>query len=73
MGYWRQDVSEEGMMINAATISQPVRVMRGTAGPFAGMRLGDVVAYDFALDDSFTPRPGLARWRVRASVVRDLR
>jgi len=27
------------------------------------VRLGAIVAYDFALDDTFTPRPGLTRWQ----------
>jgi hypothetical protein len=45
--------------------------MRGTVGPFAGVRLGDVVAYDFALDAGFTPRPGLTRWE-RAYLLLDL-
>lgn len=50
---------------------QIVRVMRGDHGPFVGVRFGDVVAYDFALDDSFTPRPGLTRWE-RAFLLVDL-
>ncbi len=50
---------------------QPVQVMRGSAGPFHGIRLGDVVAYDFALDKSFTPRSGLTRWE-RAYLLLDL-
>ena len=58
-------------MPNPANAPHPVCVMRGTAGPFAGRRLGDVVAYDFALDDSFTPRPGLTRWE-RAFLLLDL-
>lgn len=48
-----------------------VQVMRGAAGPFYGVQLGDVVAYDFALDDTFTPRPGLTRWE-RAYLLLDL-
>ena len=52
-------------------IGQPVRVMRGPAGPFAGLRHGNVVAYDFALDETFTPRPGLSRWE-RAFLLLDV-
>lgn len=44
-------------MPDPLTDHHPVQVMRGSAGPFAGMRLGDVVAYDFALDDSFRRAP----------------
>ena len=58
-------------MQNASGEPQSVRVMRGTAGPFRGVRLGDVVAYDFALADGFTPRPGLTRWE-RAFLLLDL-
>jgi hypothetical protein len=40
-----------------------VQVMRGEAGPFAGVRLGQAIAYEFELDDSFVPRlrPGMTR------------
>jgi hypothetical protein len=58
-------------MPNPDSDFHPVRVLRGTAGPFAGMRLGNVVAYDFALDDSFLPRPGLTCWE-RAFLLLDL-
>jgi hypothetical protein len=40
---------------------QPVQVMRGESGPFSGARLGDAVAYEFELDESFVPRPGKTR------------
>ena len=57
-------------MSNPDSALQPARVMRGTAGSFAGVRCGDIVAYDFALGDSFTPRAGLTRWE-RAFLLLD--
>ena len=36
----------------------PIVVMRGDAGPFPGLQLGDVIAYEFSLPESFKPRPG---------------
>jgi Protein of unknown function (DUF402) len=56
---------------------QRVAVMRGRhahddlAGPFAGARIGDVVAYDFELPASFGPWPGRTR-RERTFVLLDL-
>src|SRR5262245_3189843 len=35
--------------------------MRGDSGPFVGMRLGDAIAYEFELDRSVVPRPGMTR------------
>jgi hypothetical protein len=40
---------------------ESVQVMRGQSGPFPGVRLGDAVAYEFQLDESFVPRPGATR------------
>lgn len=40
---------------------QPVSVMRGELGPLPGARLGDAIAYEFELDQSFVPRPGKTR------------
>jgi Protein of unknown function (DUF402) len=40
---------------------EPVQVVRGTSGPFPGVRLGDAVAYEFELDESLVPRPGTTR------------
>jgi hypothetical protein len=40
---------------------EPVQVMRGSSGPFPGVRLGDVVAYEFELGESLVPRPGTTR------------
>jgi Protein of unknown function (DUF402) len=54
-----------------------VKVMRGRyaddhlAGPFAGARIGEVVAYDFELPPSFEPWPGRTR-RERTFVLLDL-
>ena len=45
-------------------MKQPVEVMRGghardlVLGPYPGVRLGEVVAYEFELTDSFVPWPG---------------
>ncbi len=50
---------------------QAIRVMRGTYGPFAGIRLGNVAAYDFELDEGFVPRLGLTRWE-RAFLLLDV-
>jgi hypothetical protein len=40
---------------------EPIQVMRGESGPFAGVRLGDAISYEFALDPSLQPRPGTTR------------
>ena len=40
---------------------EPIRVMRGQAGPFPGVRIGRVAAYDFPLPDRVFIRPGLPR------------
>lgn len=40
---------------------EPVQVMRGDAGPFPGIRLGEAIAYEFELDRSVVPRPGMTR------------
>jgi Protein of unknown function (DUF402) len=37
---------------------EPILVMRGTAGPFPGARLGQAIAYEFHLDPTLVPRPG---------------
>jgi hypothetical protein len=46
-----------------ADVSEPrlesVQVMRGHSGPFPGVRLGHAMAYEFALDRSLVPRPGM--------------
>ena len=38
---------------------ESVQVMRGQSGPFAGVRLGEAMAYEFELDRSVVPRPGM--------------
>jgi hypothetical protein len=50
---------------------EPIQVMRGDAGPFAGVRLGDALAYEFLLDDTLVPRPGTTRLE-RVFVLLDL-
>jgi Protein of unknown function (DUF402) len=50
---------------------EPIHVMRGDAGPFPGIRLGEAIAYEFSLDPSLTPRPGTTRLE-RVYVLLDL-
>ena len=40
---------------------EPIQMMRGDAGPFPGVRLGDAIAYEFLLDDTLVPPPGTTR------------
>jgi hypothetical protein len=47
------------------------QVLRGGSGPFSGVRLGDALAYEFELDESFVPRPGKTRLE-RVFVLLDL-
>jgi hypothetical protein len=35
---------------------RPVMVMRGESGPFAGVWLGEVLAYELVLPDAYQPR-----------------
>jgi hypothetical protein len=50
--------------------SERVQVMRGEYGPFKGVRLGRVAAYDFPLPDTSFVRPGELR-RDRAYLLLD--
>ncbi len=40
---------------------EPVTVMRGNFGPFAGVRLGRVAVYDWEIPQPHVVRPGLSR------------
>jgi hypothetical protein len=40
---------------------EPIEVMRGTFGPFPGVRMGRVAAYEFPLRDVDSVRPGQLR------------